>query len=60
MLAKDRLFRAQSLLLLSGGLILYRAVDWHSEAKEPCPCFGELLDGIEVSHGAGDAVSLSN
>ena len=58
MLAKDRLIRAQSLLLLAGGLILYRAMDWHSEAKEPCPCLGGLLDLIGVSHSAGDIISL--
>lgn len=58
-LGKDRLSRAQALLLLSGGLILYRAMDWHSEAKEPCPCLGGLLDVIGVSHGAGDIISLS-
>ena len=57
-LAKDRLFRTQSLLLLAGGLILYRVMDWHSEAKEPCPCLGGLLDVIGVSHGAGDIISL--
>ncbi len=59
LLGKSRLFRAESLLFLAGGLLLYRGLYERSGAKEPCKCLGGLLELIGLERGEGDWIATS-
>ena len=59
LLGKSRLFRAGSLLFLGSGLLLYRGMYWGAGAKEPCPCWGGLLEWVGMDRGEGNWMATS-